>query len=141
MTSEFRWLLCCLLLALPLAACSQEMVSLEIVGHNHTDHDVGSFGVNGYGAIYVGRHSGGGKFTCCINVPLKYKPGMTVQIDWTDERGENLQVRTVPVPPYSPGDTGQFSVHFLKNGDIKVFVVRYMLEHPNYPLKGEEAKL
>lgn len=138
MTSKFRWLLfCCLLLVFPLAACSQEMASVEIVGYNHTDHSIGSFGVNGYGSIFQGRHSGGGKFTCCVNVPLKYKPGMSVKIDWTDEKGENPQVRTVLVPPYLPKATSTLAVHFLKGGEIKVFVTKYGLGHPDYPLKGE----
>jgi hypothetical protein len=32
-------------------------------------------------------------------------------------------------------------VHFLRNGEIKVFVTIYMTWHPNYPLKGDEAKM
>jgi Protein of unknown function (DUF3304) len=127
-------------LCLPLAACGDDRMGIEVVGYNHTDHDIGDFSVNDAGGAFEEKHHGG-KATCCISLPAKYQPGMTVQVSWTDEIGEHPQTRTVVVPPFGPHDTGEFDVHFLRNGQVKVFVTMYMSWHPNYPLKGDEAKM
>jgi hypothetical protein len=33
------------------------------------------------------------------------------------------------------------NVHFLRDGEVKVFANRLSLWHPDYPLKGKEAEL
>jgi hypothetical protein len=114
---------------------------LEIVGYNHMDRDIGSFHVNETGGPYVGKHEGGGKFTCCLSIPRAYKPGMTVQVGWRGREIGAPQERTVTAPPYGPGDGGMFAVHFLRDGQVKVFVTMMSLRHPDYPLKGDEAKM
>ena len=130
-------------LGLLLAGCSfgNDSVPLEVVGYNHTDRDIGDFYVNGGWGSLLMKHSGGGGFTCCISVPPIYKPGMTVTVTWTDEAGENPHSREIPVPPYGPNDFGHFAVHFLRDGQIKIFVTAYYPKHPLYPLKGDEAKM
>ena len=127
-------------LCVPLAACGDDRMGLDVVGYNHTDHDIGDFNVNDAGGAYEGKHEGG-KATCCISLPAKYRPGMTVQVTWSGLEVGTPQTRTVVVPPYGPHDTGEFDVHFLRNGQIKVFVTMHMLRHPDYPLKGDEAKM
>ena len=127
-------------LCVSLAACADDRMGLDVVGFNHTDHDIGDFNVNDAGGAYEGKHEGG-KATCCISLPAKYRPGMTVQVTWSGLEVGTPQTRTVVVPPYGPHDTGEFDVHFLRNGEIKVFVTIYMTWHPNYPLKGDEAKM
>ncbi|GFZ98796.1 hypothetical protein GCM10011408_19310 [Dyella caseinilytica] len=119
---------------------SDNTMSLDVVGYNHTDHDIGYFSVNNAGGAYEGKHEGG-KSVCCISISEKYKPGMTVTVRWGGLEIGTPQQRTVEVPPYHPDDGGEFHVHFLRDGNVKVFVTRYMLWHPNYPLKGDEAKL
>jgi hypothetical protein len=51
------------------------------------------------------------------------------------------QERVVEVPPYTPEDGGHFAVHFLRHGEIRVFVTMFALWNPHYPLKGDDAKL
>ena len=127
-------------LCVSLAACADDRMGLDVVGFNHTDHDIGDFSANDAGGAYEGKHEGG-KATCCISLPAKYQPGMTVQVTWSGLEVGTPQTRTVVVPPYGPHDTGEFDVHFLRNGQIKVFVTMHMLRHPDYPLKGDEAKM
>jgi Protein of unknown function (DUF3304) len=125
-----------------LAGCDDNRtMGMDLVGFNHTDTNIGSFHVNDAGGPFLMRHTGGGKFTCCISIPRQYRPGMTVQVGWQGRDIGAPQERTVEVPPYRPEDGGMFAVHFLRNGQIKVFVTMYMLWHPNYPLKGDEAKM
>ncbi|QAU23573.1 DUF3304 domain-containing protein [Dyella sp. M7H15-1] len=130
-----------LALSFLLAGCPADNVPLEVVGYNHTDRSIGYFSVNGGGSTFLMKHSGGGGYTCCITVPPVYKPGMKATITWSDEAGENPRSREIAVPPYGPDDFGAFAVHFLRDGQIKVFVTRYGLGHPDYNLKGDEAKL
>lgn len=135
------------LLFLSLSACStNKTIGVDVVGYNHTDYSIGYFSVNESGGPYIGAHEGGGKFTCCFGVPREYQPGMTVKIRWKTEdptAPDGIgpeQERIVSVPPYQPKDIGLFAVHFLKSGEIRVFVTMMGLGHPDYPLKGEEAK-
>ena len=121
-------------------AVADDTMGLDVVGYNHTDHDIGGFSVNGEAGSYVGKHEQGG-FACCAALPAKYAPGMTVTVKWADEYNRNPQSRTVTVPPYRPEDGGMFAVHFLRDGQIKVFVTMYGPKHPGYPLQGEEARM
>ncbi|WP_219724763.1 DUF3304 domain-containing protein, partial [Xanthomonas oryzae] len=95
--------------------------------------------VDGSEGGFLQANRGGGKFACCIDIPKPWKPGMTVTVGWTDDYDENYQERRVPVPRYDK--YGDMAVHFLRNGQIKVFVTMYALWHPDYPLKGKEAEL
>ena len=136
------WRLCLLAgLCLPLTGCTEDQMTLSLVGYNHTDRSIYRFGVNEYGGAYLGAHRGGGKFTCCTSIPRAYKPGMTVKVWWSDWGGENAMERDVEVPQYGPDEGGRFAVHFLRGGEVKVFVTMMDLSHPDYPLKGDEAKL
>ncbi|NML29372.1 DUF3304 domain-containing protein [Paraburkholderia antibiotica] len=119
---------------------STETMGLDVVGYNHTDNSIGSFSVNGQGGSFLARHEEGGS-ACCVSLPAKYTPGLTVTVTWTDTYNEHPQSRVVAVPPYTPDESGMFAVHFLRDGLIKVFVTMYDLGHTNYPLKGDEAKM
>jgi len=122
-------------------AAADDTMGLDVVGYNHTDHDIGDFSVNNGAGSYVGKHDQHG-FSCCVSLPAKYTPGMTVTVTWTDEYNRNPQSRTVAVPPFGPNDTGVFAVHFLRNDDIKVFVTDLvLLSNPDYPLKGDQARM
>jgi hypothetical protein len=76
-----------------------------------------------------------------MSIPRAYKPGMTVTVWWSDWGGENAMERVVEVPRYGPDEGGHFAVHFLRGGEVKVFVTMMGLGHPDYPLKGEDAEL
>jgi hypothetical protein len=137
-------------------ACSQEPATarLELSGYNHTEKSIGGYSVsnphegagagNGSGeAGYLGGGEGGGSFTCCILVPAVWQPGMTVKVTW-DGWVKNIQQtvsRVVPVPKYDAKNASTFDVHFLHDGEVKVFVTKYTLGHRDYPLKGKEAEM
>ncbi|MGS0602207.1 DUF3304 domain-containing protein [Xanthomonas oryzae pv. oryzicola] len=130
------------LLLMWISAChGGNTVSTTLVGYNHTDKDVGHFTVDGNEGGFLQAHRGGGKFVCCISVPDPWRPGVKVKVGWTDDYDENYQERVVEIPKYDAKRTGQFSVHFLRNGEIKVFVPLGGLGGPDYPLKGPEAGL
>jgi hypothetical protein len=127
-------------LSLAISGCGDEPISVEMVGYNHTDEGIYAFEVDGHGGPYIGPHEGGGKFTCCVTVPRAHKPGMTVKVRWVNHIKDVPQMRVVSVPPYRPEEVGRFAVHFLRDGNVKVFVTMMALRHPDYPLKGDEAR-
>jgi Protein of unknown function (DUF3304) len=153
--SRFAAALLVLVLVLGLVACdakppgsAQEpqapkrgkTVGAELTGYNHTDRTIGGFYVNGEWGGNITPGSGGGSFICCVPLPDPWQPGMTVTVRWEDHELKT-QERVVPVPQYDPNKVAQMNVHFLRSGEIKVFVGMTGLRHPDYPLKGKEAEM
>ena len=72
-----RWLLG--VFGLALVGCStadNEMAGGSLQAVNHTLHAINWFSVNGY------RAHGGGGSSCCIVMPLKWRPGLKANIEW-----------------------------------------------------------
>ncbi|WP_387796144.1 DUF3304 domain-containing protein, partial [Photorhabdus sp. RM125S] len=76
---RFKWSVLCLLLA----ACSQFPAQAGvIIAINHTQWAINRFSVDDTPGIdSIGPYQGGGG-GCCYSVPAKWKPGMTVKVDW-----------------------------------------------------------
>jgi len=129
------------LLLLPvLAACKGQPASTTPVGvrgYNHTDNHVAQFLVNGGSGGSAWPHSAGGT-VCCVVLPDHWAPDQKVEIEWTTDL-ETYQKATVSIPRYN--EVGSLAVHFLRNGQVKVFVTNLILGHPDYPLTGPEAPL
>ncbi|WP_426071039.1 DUF3304 domain-containing protein [Janthinobacterium sp. DSP2-3-3] len=131
-------------------ACGKEkmMLPVNVSGYNHTEHGIGGYLVSlSTGAEvevgYLDAGAGGGGYTCCLSIPVVWQPGMTATIRMsTIKNGKEISLeKTVPVPKYVSSDAGMFIVHFLHNGNYKVFVTKYILGHRKYPLSGKEAEL
>ena len=123
-----------------LAACKEKTDTAGIRAYNHTNNVIGQFQINGgSGGSFVVPHGSGG-LTCCAVIPAKWRRGLQVTVRWSDGHFNNEQERTVSIPEYDNRGT-DLVVHFLRSGEVKVFVTGYLLGHPDYPLKGEEAEL
>lgn len=136
----FRMGVALLLLLLPaLVGCSARpaSTSVAVLGYNHTDFSIPQFLVNGGSGGSARRHSGGG-MVCCVMVPEQWTPGMQVEITWTTDLRTYKKVM-VAIPEYDR--IGDLAVHFLRNGEVRVFVTNLTLGHPDYPLTGPEAPL
>lgn len=145
-----RALICALLpAALVLAAIGAPSTTvLEITAYNHTDQGVGSYSVSTpggdrVGAGYLDAGAGGGGYTCCISVPSVWRPGLAVTVSYVTivNNAKKTLVHVVSIPQYDTKTANTMIVHFLRNGDVKVFVTGIMLGHRDYPLKGKEAEL
>ena len=121
-------------------ACGKGATNIptELVGYNHTSESL-DFSVGEVSGGLLMPGTGGGGFVCCVALPTTWHEGLTVTIEWHNVHQSFKRV--VPVPPYDPKTVSDFNVHFLRNGEIKVFPLHYGLYHSNYPLKGEEAEL
>jgi hypothetical protein len=151
--STMRCLVAVLCAGLFNVACSAEPspLQLAVTGYNHTEKEIGFFtvgrgdgkGGDGTEVGYLGPGTGGGGETCCILAPAVWPQGMTVKVTWESWTKSTPQTltRVVPVPKYDAKDASTLDVHFLHNGEVKVFVTKYMLGHRDYPLKGKEAEM
>ncbi len=52
------------------------------------------------------------------------------------EREVNVQI-----PRYDSNNMGNLNIHFLRGGDVKIFIGGNTLTSENYPLQGPEAEL
>ncbi|MFC5472408.1 DUF3304 domain-containing protein [Paraherbaspirillum soli] len=133
-------------LASLLAGCSKEdKVAVEVSGYNHMpDWSISGFSVNGGSGPNLSPESGGGGFSCCVEIPKRWKPGMKAKVSWsydTDQGGPRPpppQEAEVEIPEYTPENLGTVQVHFYPNHRIKVVASRYSLGHPKYPLPKED---
>jgi len=114
-------------------------VSAELLGYNHTDKTIAAFYVNGHGGGSIWPGSGSG-FSCCVDLPRPWHEGYTVTVTWEDHEFK-MQKREILIPKYDATRAGGLNLHFLRSGEIKAFAGMTILGHPDYPLKGEEAKM
>lgn len=126
-----------LLLLLPACKARSRGIPVGILGYNHTDTYISQFLINGGSGGSAWSHSASGK-VCCAVLPDRWSPDLKVEISWTTDL-KTYQKVTVPIPKYD--EAGNLAVHFLRNGQVKVFSTIMILGHPNYPLTGPEAGL
>jgi hypothetical protein len=148
------------LACLALQACSQSIpdrLGAPIEGYNHTSAAINHFDVNGNGGPNIGPFGGGGSQMCCVAMPRKWHPGLTVVVEWekdptphaygdwpeppfTDawrarmakEKTNNTRHRAfVEVAPYE--ELGVIDVHFLPCDQIAVSAVAQLPGKPGYP--------
>ena len=137
-----RWLVYAIVCTFCLNACSfqEELLGFDIVSYNHTtDRSITRLSVNGSMGIGTGPRSGGGGFSCCVNLPKVWHPGIKVKIEWGYQGGTELpppppdQVVEIEVPQYGPEDLSRFAVHFFPDHKVKVLVNNKDIDRPNYP--------
>ena len=143
------------LLGLALVGCSSadnEMAGGNIQAINHTLGGINWLSVNGYGA------DGGGGRSCCIIMPVKWRPGLKAHIEWEvdpdpfaklpplgtnefdvamakAESGFQRHSATVDIPEWLGTESCDFKVHFLVCNKIAVTTSCWVPSSPNYPIK------
>lgn len=58
-------------------------VSLTGVQHMGHDFNISEFYVDGYYGSNVGREGGGGRYVCCVMLPTRWRPGLSVEVRWS----------------------------------------------------------
>jgi hypothetical protein len=131
--------------------------TLEAV--NHTHWAINRFSVEGRSGIdIIGPYQGGGG-GCCYSAPSRWKPGMTVRVDWETgvayadgfpgyadwpkylawekqiDAKTRKHTKVVPVPDYTGQKTCGLTVHFLPCDELQVTTSCYPYGSPEYPIK------
>ncbi|WP_240669142.1 DUF3304 domain-containing protein [Dyella sp. M7H15-1] len=129
------------LLSMMLSSCytSNDRMGLDVVGYNHTDRDIGWFTVGNGGGGILGKHKGGGGFVCCISIPRKYKPGMTVTVRWGGVERET-QERAVQAPPIHPRGRRPFCHSFPAQWRYQSLRHHVLPRAPRLPAQGRRSQ-
>ncbi|MES2075493.1 MAG: DUF3304 domain-containing protein [Pseudomonadota bacterium] len=110
-------------------------VTLTGVQHIGPDFNIAEFYVDGYYGSNVGREGGGGHHVCCVILPNKWRPGLSVEVRWSvGNWGKLDRTKTalgdyssltferykaqVPVEQYQSAE--RMYVHFFSEGRIRV---------------------
>jgi hypothetical protein len=146
----------CGLAALLLLGCAfaeNKMVAGNIAAINHVEGTaINWFSVNGY------RAHGGGGSSCCVIMPVKWRPGLEVEIEWevdpnsdaatpplgTDEfkafmvkhkSNYRRYSAVVDVPEWPEKKSCSLNVHFLTCKRVEVTTSCSTYGQPDYPVK------
>ena len=152
-----RWML--ILLCSVLASCSSAREGRDaanIRAVNHTKGAINWMKVNGYGV------DGGGGRTCCIGLPLTWRPGLVAEVEWEVDPDPFVEIKrrpieegagfdkapfaehvakykrfkkTVPIPEWPDTKSCEFNVHFLTCNRVRVMTACLTIHHPDYPIK------
>ena len=144
-------------LVLMLLGCSSadnEMAGGNIQAVNHTLSAINWLSVNGY------RADGGGGRSCCIIMPVKWRPGMKAHIEWEVDPDPFAKIKrattgygfdekawaehdakfqhhsaTVDIPEWPGTESCDLKVHFLTCNKVAVTTTCWVPSSPNYPIK------
>ncbi|NAS98471.1 hypothetical protein CU664_11230 [Pseudomonas syringae pv. actinidifoliorum] len=145
----------CGLLALMLLGCSSadnEMAGGNIQAINHTLSGINWLSVNGY------RVHGGGGSSCCIIMPIKWRPGLKADVEWEVDPDPFAKLpplgtkefkaamakaessfqhhrATVNIPEWPGTESCGLTVHFLTCNQVKVTTSCWGYGSPNNPIK------
>jgi hypothetical protein len=135
--------------------CAEDTRAIGYRGVNHTEEGIVAVVLNdGGGVLDVPPMGGGGAEACCISLPRKWRPGLTVKVDWQmggkwllDDKGQPVikkdrkvlvegawKTRTVEIPAYDRDKVSHLAVHFFPNDEVKVLVSWIYPSHPDYPI-------
>ncbi|GLX90426.1 hypothetical protein Pfra02_29940 [Pseudomonas fragi] len=113
-------------------------IGLSVSILNYTDQPLGVVYVNDSWAGGMLIHGGGNSFAGSASLPRKWRPGLTVRVDWRDDAlyqkdRDALHSAVVPVSPYTGNYPSILFVAFFPNQEIKVFPSSMGPGHPEFP--------
>ena len=137
--------------SLAISACSRktdssetksenETMGLKLVGLNYTEIPIGDFYTDGtWGAAIPSRiGSASGTIICCVSLPKKWHPGLSVTVQWQDDNlykkyPNALANRVLAVEHYEYISDGFLYVLFFPNDKIKVYASPWLPGFPDFP--------
>jgi hypothetical protein len=130
-------------------------VALTGVHHLGPKFNIAAFYVDGYYGSNVGREGGGGSNVCCVMLPKKWRPGLSVEVrwtvnDWTHENPSEIEagnytsvagagmdyIATVPVERYEIAE--HVWVHFFAGGKARVVSSMAGSGGPTHPIQDDD---
>jgi hypothetical protein len=146
-----------ILLCVVLSGCSdarEKYVGGNVRAVNHTTGAINWMSINGY------RVHGGGGYSCCISLPLLWRPGLEVEVEWEvdpqpfakikkhpvvfgfDEEAWadhaakfRIVKKVVQVEPWPATKSCAMQVHFFVCDRVLVTTMCMVDGHPDYPIK------
>jgi len=132
---------------------SFQAVSITGVHHMGDKFNVAEFYIDGYDGSNVGREGGGGSDVCCVMLPRKWRPGLSVEVrwsvnDWTNENQAEIEagnyssldglgfIAQVPVEKYEVAE--HVWVHFYPGGKARVVSSMAGSGGPKHPIQDND---
>ena len=127
--------------------------SLTGVHHLGPEYVINRFYVNQSIGDNIGESGGGGSMVCCMTLPQKWRPSISVDVRWevhhiiirsTDPKRpdtaelEGIYQAQVPVEEYA--EPGDFFVHFFPNGRVRVVVSNFHSNDESHPIRQGDTK-
>lgn len=126
--------------------------SLIGVHHLGTDYVINRFYINQSIGDNIDEGGGGGSIVCCMTLPLRWRPSISVDVRWKvhriirsadhkiseTERIEGIYQAQVPVEEYTK--PGNFFVHFFPNGRVRVVVSSFASHSDSHPIREGDKK-
>ena len=151
-----RWLVALFIVVagVGLAACdpnAAKPVTVGITGYTFTSEGIQEYYVNGMRGSNLPPYGGGGSTSCCVSLPAKWSPDLTVKVEWITGHwtapmdqiqamdiseaikcclARRTLTKVVPVERYEEG--GLVQVFFLPNDEIKVWVYDPGPQNPSH---------
>ena len=119
-------------------APEEEELGLTVRPLNYTDVNLDEIFVDG---IWVGgeaRHGGGYSVAGSIGVPAKWRPGITVKVEWSDDPlymkdPKASYSASVVIPPYQEKLPSSLWLQFYPGGRLAAVASSYVPGHPLFP--------
>ncbi|WP_174902066.1 DUF3304 domain-containing protein [Burkholderia pseudomultivorans] len=115
-------------------------IGLKLNALNYTDVPIGTFYVDGTwgGNVPARIGSAGGGITCCVSVPQKWRPGLTVKVEWRNDEmykrnPDAVASRVVPIEQYGSFSDGYLWIVFFPGDRIKAYVSPWLPGAPAFP--------
>ena len=144
---------------LALQGCAEpkpKMLGAPIEGYSHTSAAINRFSVNGNGGPNLSPYGYNGGQMCCVALPVKWRPDLTVVVEWEKDPDPHAYVNWPPlgtdgyraaykvhaakytrhrvVAPVARYERlGVVDVHFLPCNQVAVSAVAELPGQPGYP--------
>ncbi len=119
-------------------AGAEEDLGLKVQVLNYTDIPLGVVYVNGVWAGAMSSHRGGTKIAGAIGLPAKWRPGLTVEVEWQDDLlyakdRDGLYKAQVPVEPYDIKYDGFLWLAFFPGNKVRAIPSNTSPGFPGFP--------
>lgn len=101
---------------------------------NHTNRYIYAAVVNGAFGGHAHKLNAGIANFCCVTLPERWRPGLTVKVDWDMPEGVThiYKSKIVDVEKYI--EPGELYLHFFLDDEVRVVVTMRVGASPNHPI-------
>lgn len=101
---------------------------------NHTDRYIYATAVNGAFGGHGHKLNAGIANFCCVTLPERWHPGLTVKVDWDMPEGSKHIYKSKIVDVEKYDEPGELYLHFFPDDTVRVVVTMWVGASPNHPI-------
>lgn len=135
-------------------AMANDSFPASVIGVHHlgSNYSIYRFHINKSIGDSVGEGGGGGGMVCCMTLPRRWQPSLSVDVRWAVDRiirsnrlgvsdtaeAEGTYRAQVPVEQYT--EPGDFYVHFFPNGRVRIVVTNIGSDSKQHPIRPTDKQ-